>query len=433
MKSLPLLATVLLAIGGLAHASESLVLGGSIENLLAYARDNHPALHAQRHAAEAAAARIESAGALPDPMFGIELRDFTDAANNNTGARVDLLPPRIRGAARFTATQSLPWFGKRDLRRAVATAASDAAAHTANASWNDLAWQIKQIFAEHYQHGASLRYGRENLVLLEQLAGIAAVRYANGLAPQQDVIRAQTERTALASELAMIEGDSARSSARMKTLLGRPAGLRLKPPERLREQPERLRNLPAQLDAAQIAELEARLLARNPRLAADTARIEGAEKSRELTWRERYPDVNVGLAAMQQRDMPTSYDLMFEINIPLQQGARRARESEAARELDAARARREATQIEEQSVIAENLAVLQSAQRVEALVRASLLPQAELTLQSALAGYETGKVDFAAVLDAQRQIRKAKEDLVRAQVLQELRRADIERAIGEEL
>ncbi len=427
---MPLLATALIAVAGLAHAADELVLGGSVDNLLAFAREHHPALHVQRHAAAAAAERIESAGALPDPMFGIELRDFTDASNNNSGARVDLLPPRIRGAARYTATQSLPWFGKRDLRRAVAAAESDAAAHAVATGWNDLAWQIKQAFAEHYLHGTSLRYGRENLVLLEQLARIAEVRYANGLAPQQDVIRAQTERTALASELAMFEGESARSSARMKSLLGRPAGLRLKPPERLRDLPERLRELPAQFDAT---ELDARLLARNPRLATDTARIAAAEKGRDLTWRERYPDVNVGLAGTQQRNMPNSYDLMFEINIPLQQGARRAREREAERTLDAARARREATQIEEQSAIAENLAALQAARRIEELVSASLLPQAELSLQSALAGYETGKVDFAAVLDAQRQIRKAKEDLVRARVLQELRRADIERAIGEEL
>jgi len=420
---MPLLATALIAVAGLAHAAESRVLGGNVENLLAYARDSHPALLAQRHAAAAAAARIDSAGALPDPMFGIELRDFTDAANNNTGARVDLIPPRIRGAARITATQSLPWFGKRDLRRDLAAAESDAAAHAAAASWNDLAWQIKQTFAEHYLQDASLHYGRENLALLDQLASIAEVRYANGLAPQQDAIRAQTERSALASALAMLEGDSARSSARMQTLLGRPAGLELKPPERLRD-------LPVQLDATL---LEARQHERNPRLAADAARIAAAEKNRALTWRERYPDVNVGLAAMQQRDRPTSYDLMFEINIPLQQDSRRARERQAERELDAARARREATQIEEQSAIAENLAALQAAQRVEKLVATSLLPQAELTLQAALAGYETGKVDFATVLDAQRQIRKAKEDLVRARVLQELRRADIERAIGEEL
>jgi outer membrane protein TolC len=61
------------------------------------------------------------------------------------------------------------------------------------------------------------------------------------------------------------------------------------------------------------------------------------------------------------------------------------------------------------------------------------LPQAELTFQSALAGYETGKVDFSSLLDAQRQIRKAKQDIIKAKAEQQARLADIERLIGEDL
>ena len=38
---------------------------------------------------------------------------------------------------------------------------------------------------------------------------------------------------------------------------------------------------------------------------------------------------------------------------------------------------------------------------------------------AALAGYETGKVDFATLLDAQRQIRKAKQDVIKAQAEQQ--------------
>jgi len=423
MRALPLLATTLLVAGGLAHAAEHRVLGGDVETLLAFARDRHPEIQAQRLAAEAAAARIEAAGAWPDPMFGIELRNVTDASDNNTGARLDLLPPRLQGAARFSATQSLPWFGKRELRRNVATAEGEAAAQAEVISWNDLAWQIKQTFAEHYMHGATLRYGQENLALLDQIARIAEVRYANGLAPQQDAIRAQSERTALAAELMAVEGASASSSARMKSLLGRPAGLRLEPPQRLLDRP-------AGLDAAA---LEDRLQAKNPRLAADSARVTAAQHDRALTWRERYPDVNIGLAAMQERNRPTSYDLMFELNLPLQQGARRAREREAERTLDAARARLEATRLEMQAALAESLAALEAAKRIEALTHASLLPQARLALESALVGYETGRADFAAVLDAQRRLRSAQEASVRARVEQEMRRADIERALGETL
>jgi cobalt-zinc-cadmium efflux system outer membrane protein len=213
-------------------------------------------------------------------------------------------------------------------------------------------------------------------------------------------------------------------ATRMLTLLGRPADVRLQPPNQLRPVPA------AKLDHAA---LEARLIERNPRLAVDTARIEGAEKSRELAYKNRYPDFNVGLASIQQRDRVSGWDLMFEINIPLQQDSRRAQEREAERMLDAAQARKAATLNQMLSELAESLTALQASRRVEELVSTSLLPQAELTLQSALASYETGKVDFATVLDAQRQIRKAKEDLVRARVNQQMRLADIERAIGEDL
>jgi len=424
MRPLPLLAAaVLAAAGGLAHTAEDRAVGGDVDSLLVLARERHPEFAAMRHEATAAAARVDSAGALPDPMFGVELRDFTNESGMNADSP-NLLPARV-GATRYTVTQSLPWFGKRALRRAVAAAEGEAAQGRAAATWTDLAWQIKQTYAQHHLHMANLRYGRENLGLLDQLEKIAQARYANGLAPQQDVIRAQTERTALASELAMIEGEHAQMGERLLTLLGRPGGVHLHDPEHLRPPPA-----PTRLDPAA---LEARFVERNPRLAADAARIEAAEKGRTLTYRERYPDVNVGVAAMQERNRVTSYDLMFEINIPLQQDSRRAKEREAERMLDAARARKEATLNQIKAELAESLAALHAARRVEELAGNSLLPQAELTLQAALAGYETGKVDFAAVLDAQRQIRRAREDLVRAKVLQEMRRADIERALGEEL
>ena len=62
-----------------------------------------------------------------------------------------------------------------------------------------------------------------------------------------------------------------------------------------------------------------------------------------------------------------------------------------------------------------------------------MLPQSELSFRSALAAYESGKVDFATLLDAQRQIRKARLDQLRAQAEAQMRLAEIERIVGEEL
>ena len=417
----------LLVAGALSTAvfgTEIKTVGENVESLLAVARERHPELLAMRDDAAAAGARVDSAGALPDPMFGVELRDFTNQGGVNESSGPNLLPPRV-GATRYTVTQGLPWFGKRELKRGIAAAEHEAAQGRTAATWSELAWQIKQTYAQHYVHSVSLRYARENLELLTQLEKITQARYANGLAPQQDVIRAQTERTALKSEVILLEADHDQAGVRLHALAGRPMPFHLAPQQTLRTMPS-----PAKLEFRELME---RLIIRNPKLVADKWRIYAAERSRDLTLRNRYPDVNVGLAAMQERNRVTSYDLMFEVNIPLQQESRRAQEREAEHMVDAATARHEATRNQVLADLNESLTALQSARRIEEVLSGSLLPQAELTLQAALTGYENGKVDFAAVLDAQRQIRKTKEDLAKARANQQIRLADIERAIGEEL
>ena len=83
--------------------------------------------------------------------------------------------------------------------------------------------------------------------------------------------------------------------------------------------------------------------------------------------------------------------------------------------------------------LAGNLAGLDAARRTESLVKTQLLPQSQLSLQSAMAAYESGKVDVATLLDAQRQIAKARQDLLKSQVEAQMRLADIERILGEDL
>jgi outer membrane protein TolC len=181
------------------------------------------------------------------------------------------------------------------------------------------------------------------------------------------------------------------------------------------------------------AALEERLRANNPQLVADDARIAGAEKGRDLVLRNRYPDVNVGVAPIQIGNRVAEWELMFEINIPLQRDSRRQQEREADLMLEAARLRRQGNLNQSLADLSESLAGLEVAQRLESLVATGLLPQAELNLNAALAGYENGRSDFAAVLDAHRQLRKARLDLVKARADQQMRLAEIEKLVGEEL
>jgi outer membrane protein TolC len=129
----------------------------------------------------------------------------------------------------------------------------------------------------------------------------------------------------------------------------------------------------------------------------------------------------------------TTWGVMFEVNIPLQQDSRRSQEREAEAMVAAARSKADALEQQLLGDLAVNLAGLDAARRTESLVKTQLLPQSELGLQSALAAYENGKAEFALLLDAQRQIRKAQQEILKSQVEVQLRLADIERIVGEEL
>jgi outer membrane protein TolC len=179
--------------------------------------------------------------------------------------------------------------------------------------------------------------------------------------------------------------------------------------------------------------LEERVRTKNPQLFAEEARIRSAEKNRELTYKNRYPDFTLGVSPIQYQGSVKEWELMVELNLPLQQGSRRAQERESEAMLSAAQARRDATANQVLGELAENLSGFDAARRTEALAATSLLPQSELTFKAALAGYETGKVDFATLLDAQRQIRQARQNRIKAQADAQMRLAEIERILGEDL
>jgi outer membrane protein TolC len=179
--------------------------------------------------------------------------------------------------------------------------------------------------------------------------------------------------------------------------------------------------------------LQERLRAHNPQLRMAEASIQTSEKARDLTLNNRYPGFTLGVAPNQFGNSVKSWDLMVEFSIPLQQSSRRAQEREATAMLAASGTRKEALLNQLQAELAENLNALDAAQRTESLINKNLLPQAELTYQSALVGYQNGKVDFAMLIEAQKQILKAKQQQLQAQLDMQLRLADIEKLLGDSL
>ena len=371
--------------------------------------------------AEAAAQRVQPAGALPDPVLRVELMNVNNYGND---AGFNLLPNKV-GETRYTLMQMLPAWGKRDLRRDVAAADVQQAAARASGVWTELAMRIKTSYARYYLASQNERLTREILDLMGRIEQIAQARYSGGLVAQQDAIRAQIEQTTMRSELIMLESEKRQTRARLNALLAREASAPL-------AEPVALRPLPA-VTGLEAAALAQRARANNPQLAAEDAKLRGAEKGRELARRNRYPDVTLGLAPTQMGSRITSWGVMVEVNIPLQQTTRRAQEAEAEAMVGAARSRSQAVANQLVGDLGENLAALDAARSTEALVANQSLPQSELSLRSAIASYENGKLDFTALLEAQRQIRKARMDRLKAQAEAQMRLAEIERIVGEDL
>lgn len=396
------------------------VPGGTLDSLLTLARERNPEFSAMRHEALAANERVLPAGALMDPRLKVELQDITRGGEQ--GATV--LPSDV-GATAYTLTQDLPWSGKRALKRDIATLEADGAQGRARQTWSELAARIKAVFAQRYLIQGSQRLVGESLDLMLQLEKVLQVRYATGLTAQQDITRIHVEHTAMRGELVALANEWRQTQTRLNLLLGRPANAALAVPEGLRAVPA-----PSQLDFSGLSD---RLRSANPQLFVESARVRSAEKTRDLAYKSRYPDFTLGVSAMQRQSAVKEWGLMLEVNLPIRDSALQSQERESEAMLAAARARQEAAANQALADLADTLNALDAARQTEHLAVYSLLPQTDLTWRAALAGYENGKGDFAALLDAQRQIRQAKLNQLKAQVDAQMRLADIERLIGEDL
>lgn len=409
---------LLILLGCWLHPLLAAPLGSELSGLLSYAREHNPELAATRHEADAAALRVEPAAALPDPVLRTELMDITNQGTNRPAS----LSPAGVGSTRYLLMQSIPWLGRRDLQREVAEAKVAEANSTTTYSWINLSARIKSSYAQYSYLSATENLTRETLNLLNKIEKISLARYANGLGAQQDSVRIMLQQSELNIELLALENEKHHLTGRLNALLARPVMAEL-------AEPAQFRDLPARLD---YPVLEEKLRLRNPQLHLADARINEADKSRALTYNNRFPGFTLGIAPTQTGSQLNRWDLMVEFNIPLQQGTRRAQEHEAESLLAASASRREALWLQLQADLSESVSAFQTVQRSSQLIATSALPQAELAYRSTLSAYETGRMDFATLLEAQRQVIKTRQQQLKLQLEAQLKLAEIEQLTGEE-
>ncbi|MCD6679677.1 MAG: TolC family protein [Burkholderiaceae bacterium] len=399
-----------------APASTEPVLGANVDELIEYARRNHPAFAAERAEAAAALERIVPAGALPDPTVGIELMDFGNAMRNRSAS---LVPGQV-GETRYQISQPLPGWGKRELAMRAAQARAGQAAATRDAAWTEIVARIEAAWLRYYVAGREIALSRQGLTLLQTLEELSLKRFELGLVPQQAVLRTQREITAQRVALLEAEQRIRGLAAALNGLLARPSQAPLAAPTEAPPLPERL-EAAALFDAART---------RNPDVQTSTAGVEVARAERERTYQDRLPDFSVGLRNDRPYEGKSSWALMFEVMVPLQQASRRAREREAEYTISAAEARRADAEARAGGELGQVWSAFASNRDSLRLLERTLMPQAIATRDAARAALANGKVDFDSVIEAERQLIDIRTRALQAELDARLALVEIERITG---
>jgi outer membrane protein, heavy metal efflux system len=367
-----------------APVPDSTATDSTLSALVKELERRNPDLQAAKREIDVRAARVAPAGALPDPVF---------FASTMTGfTRPPFLPSTDtpNGFNQFGIAQSIPIRGTRALRTTIASADVEAGRWDYDDQRLALVAELKSTYLDYTLAVRSLEVVAENRGLLEQLRQIAETRFGVGRGLQQDVIKAQVEMSLLLERTTILEQQRAVAVARLNELLLRPFDAAGPAIDRGASDP-----LPASL-----AELQALVDAHNPGLHRQAQLVEKARQGVSLAKRLWAPEFMVGVSAQRYvGSMPWMYGVDVSVSLPV--FATRKQQPmivEASAALDEQEQVREGLRARATGEVSRAFLTATAADRLATLYSDSVLPQARLALESSLAAYQVGSLDFLSVL-----------------------------------
>ena len=342
----------------------------------------NPEIVAAQRRYEAARQRPIQDRSLPDPMVSA---GYNSSGNPLPGAGLGTEPTANIG---FMVSQEFPYPGKRDLRESIASREADAEFQQIEAARFSVTARVKQAYYRLAYTYAVSNVLTRNRDLLETLRRVSENRYAVGQAAQQDVIKAQTQLSILDLQLERVRQERATREGELKALLARPPNSSVGEPEDME-----LTTFELSLDA-----LVAAAQANAPMLRRDQIMIDRSQLAVDAARKEYKPDFALSGGYYYMGAMPAMYEVRFDVKVPLQRDRRAAAVAEQLSTVGQARSTYDSTRLSLQGRIQEDFQMASTSNRLARLYRDTVLPQARLALESSMASYQTGRVDFLSVV-----------------------------------
>ncbi len=356
----------------------------TLSALVAELERNNPEIKGARRDVDMRVARIAPAGAPPDPTFAL-------------GYMGGLLRPPLFPSAsapgsfrQFGLSQEIPYPGKLRLKTRVAATEADAERWNSETTRKRLIADLKTAYVEYLYLNRSLDVLQRNKERLEQFRQIAEARFSVGQGVQQDVLKAQVEISLILERQALFEQQRNALQAQINGLLFRPPGTPLESTLTFEVTPL----------TAPVEDLRALLRQNYPALKRDERVIDRGQQALSLARKEVLPDFAINVTSQKfLGDMPWMYGVDFMVKVPVfWQRKQRPMIAEAAAALESGRQMRDATVSMASAQVTEEYLAGTTSRRLADLYSDSVLPQARLSLESSLASYQVGRVDFLSVL-----------------------------------
>lgn len=390
-----------------------------LRQLLAEA-DSNPALGAAREQIAVSRARVPQLTSLDDPVLSLALLNYPIDGFNSSDT--PMTGTEIRLAQKF------PFPGKLATRGQVAEEQSKWQAAVYQDARLQTRRQVKDAWYRLLFQRRAIELTQRNLELLGDFITLTETRYAVGKGLQQNVLKAQLERSKQQDKLLSLQQQKAATRAELNSLAGQPT-------ERELDIDSELQGVTEQFE---LARLNQQAEQNRPMLNAYSALIEQYQGKRRLAKLDERPDFNVW-AGYRWRDngLPDEgtdfISAGVSFNLPVRRERTRAAVAEADSGLRLAYQQRGDFLNQTRLTIHRALIRLQEAKRLDELYRNGVLPQAEQTFQATLSAYQVDKVDFLDLLDALMSLYRYQIDAARMLRDQQRSRAEIEAAAGLEV
>ena len=372
------LLAIVLALSPQGAAAETLEL----QPLIAEALANNRELRAAESRIAAAGFRITQARGLPDPMVSIGYQN-EGLTNYTYGESPD-------AQWMYSVSQTLPFFGKRDLKESMAVADTEGARTAFEALRLRVAARVKELYYDLALTYRNLDLVGERAALFAKIEEAALARYASGTSPQADAVMAQTEKYMLREREAMLKQKIQSLEAMLSLTVGREKPTPFGRPLPVPDEPYR----------PDEAELIQKAYGQSPEIKNREKMIVAAEARVNMLKREYYPDFTLsGSLAQRPGEYRNMWGVSTAVNIPIFYKTKQepaVREAQAA--LEGTKHELEAAKLMTVSGIRDNLAVFRTAENLMDLYRNALIPKASQDFDLALSSYATGKGDALAVI-----------------------------------